>query len=155
MHITQWGEYGIHCSVAIARKEAQSGQAVSAAEIAEVQHIPLQYTQQILQRLRRKSVIKSVRGPQGGYRLARSPKEITLYDILLACEGESFAVICEAKPLNPQRCSPTTQCNLRPVWYKLREHVNSFLGDYTLDAILIESAGMERPVKIGERRGKK
>src|SRR5690606_3493579 len=69
MRITQWGEFGVHCTVYIAERHRAGAATVTAAEIADAQGIDPQYTQQILQRLRRKGLITSVRGPQGGYRL--------------------------------------------------------------------------------------
>jgi len=136
MRITQWGEYGVHCSLYIAQRTNEGVAAVSAAEIAESQRIALQYTQQILQRLREGDVIKSVRGPRGGYLLARPAEEITLLDILVAAEGDSFELICQSRPLSETRCAPEAPCTLRPVWYGLREHVNQYLKDYTLAGIL-------------------
>lgn len=136
MHITQWGEYGVHCAVLIAQRQRAGAEAVRAADIAESQGIPLDYAQQILQRLRKSSVVKSVRGPQGGYLLNREPREITLRDILIAAEGDTFEIICETKPLNQERCSPTGTCNLRPVWYGLRKHVDDFLTRFTLEDLL-------------------
>ena len=152
MHITQWGEYGVHCATFIAQRQRQGAEAVRAAEIAESQGIPLDYAQQILQRLRRSAVVKSVRGPQGGYLLGKDPKEITLRDILIAAEGDTFEIICEHKPLNQERCSPTGLCNLRPVWYGLRKHVDEFLMRFTLDDLLtnnhLKNLPPEPPVQI-------
>ncbi|MBN8548083.1 MAG: Rrf2 family transcriptional regulator [Deltaproteobacteria bacterium] len=139
MHITQWGEYGLHCATFIADRQRAGSDAVPAVEIAEAQKIPVDYAQQILQRLRKNSIVKSVRGPQGGYLLSRQPSEITVRDILVASEGETFEVICDSKPLNAERCSPNGQCNLRPLWYGLRKHVDEFLVKYTLEDLLTGS----------------
>ena len=89
MRITQWGEYGVHCLVYIARKHRQGQSTVNAAEIAAAQGIAPLYAQQILQRLRRRSIIKSVRGPQGGYVLAKKPSELTLKQLFDALEGKA------------------------------------------------------------------
>lgn len=152
MHITQWGEYGVHCASFIALQQKSGAEAVRAAEIAEAQHIPLDYTQQILQRLRKNSIIKSVRGPHGGYLLSRPAAEITLRDILIAAEGDTFEVICEHKPLSQERCAPTGQCNLRPIWFGLREHVDSFLRRFTLEDLIngthLKDLPEPPPVKI-------
>lgn len=128
MKITQWGEYGLLCSMHIARSEQSGERTVGAAEIAEHQGIALQYAQQILQRLRKGGVIESVRGPHGGYKLARPAAEITLGEILLAAEGSTFEVICDTKPIDPnQRCRPEHACGLRTLWHELAEHVDGFL----------------------------
>ena len=139
MHITQWGEYGVHCATFIAQRQQAGADAVPAVEIAEAQKIPVDYAQQILQRLRKNSIVKSVRGPQGGYLLTRPATEISLRDILVAAEGDTFQVICDAKPLNAERCAPGGQCNLRPLWFGLRKHVDEFLQKYTLADLLTGS----------------
>lgn len=138
MHITQWGEYGVHCATFIAQQQRNGAETVRASQIAEAQQIPLDYAQQILQRLRKNSIVKSVRGPQGGYLLSRPAQEITLRDILIAAEGDTFEVICEYKPLSSDRCSPgaAEQCNLRPLWFGLRQHVDEFLMRFTLEDLL-------------------
>lgn len=154
MRITQWGEYGVHCCIFLAQQHELGRQTLSAAEIAESQTIDLQYTQQILQRLRKNGIVQSVRGPQGGYRLSRAAAEITLLDILVAEEGETFQIICETKPLTSERCSPGALCNLRPVWYELREHIDDFLQNITLDQLMRPRASAARPVRINAvRRG--
>lgn len=138
MRITQWGEYGILCTLYMAKRAQEGARTVGAPEIAESQGIALQYTQQILQRLRRGNIIESARGPHGGYCLARSATELTLHDILSAAEGDTFEVICETKPLGHEQCIGELSCGLRVVWRELREHLNVFLKDKKLSAILAE-----------------
>jgi Rrf2 family transcriptional regulator, iron-sulfur cluster assembly transcription factor len=157
MRITQWGEYGIHCAAFIASKEKEGATAVPAADIAADQKIALDYTQQILQRLRKNNIVKSIRGPQGGYKLSRAAKDITLHDILIASEGDTFEVICETKPVHKDCCAPGGHCNLRPIWHALKQHVNSFLTKYTLDAVVNNETGLIdegfQPVQISGTNG--
>lgn len=136
MRITQWGEYGVHCLVFMAIREAAGDQSVTAAEFAEDQGIALDYTQQILQRLRRGGLIQSIRGPQGGYKLARKATEITLKEVLIAAEGATFEVICEVKPVNHERCVAGAPCAVRPLWYALQQHVDTFLNGITLQDVV-------------------
>ncbi|MBX7143442.1 MAG: Rrf2 family transcriptional regulator [Oligoflexia bacterium] len=143
MHITQWGEYGIHCSAFIAQRRKAGQETVRATEIAEAQKIPVDYAQQILQRLRKNGIVHSVRGPQGGYKLGKEPQEINLYDILVASEGDTFEVICDHKPLSLECCNPSTNCNLRPIWYGLRQQVNEYLSRFTLEMLLSGELGIE------------
>ena len=153
MHITQWGEYGVHCCAYLAKRHAQGVATVPASEIAESQQLPLDYAQQILQRLRRTELVKSVRGPQGGYALGRPANEITLYDILLAAEGDTFEVICDNKPIGQARCEPNGDCNLRPVWRALREHVNEFLGKHSLQDLIVRSGATPNdPIQINQHK---
>jgi len=151
MRITRWGEYGIHCSTYIASKVVQGVDLVSAQEIADSQAIPVDYARQILQRLKNGGIITTVRGPQGGYSLARPAAEISLVDILRAAEGETFELICETNQLDDVRCSPDGNCSLRPIWQKLRLHIDSFLGGYTLHQLLSSEVTMQNtePILIG------
>ncbi len=151
MRITQWGEYGVHCALYIAERERDGASPIGAQEIADSQHIALHYTQQILQRLRKGNVIESVRGPQGGYRLTRSPETITLRDVLVACEGETFEVICDTRPLDEERCAETSSCGLRPLWRELHEHINSFLTSHTLAELMRRTQMASAPVQLGHR----
>jgi Rrf2 family transcriptional regulator, cysteine metabolism repressor len=135
MRITQWGEFGVHFTVYIAKQHARGQRSVNAAEIAEAQDVDPLYAQQILQRLRKSKVVESIRGPQGGYRLCKPPAELTLYDILLASEGDTLTVLCDARPLDPARCAVDRACGLRSVWYELRDHVDSYLKSITLEQL--------------------
>lgn len=149
MRITQWGEYGIHCSVIIAQSENQSSSPVGAEHIAGELNIDLQYAQQVLQRLRRKGIIKSVRGPHGGYRLSRPSDEITLEDILKASEGETMEIICESKPIKLHACHNATPCYLRDVWHLLRRHIDSFLQGYSLTQLAAQDTSTAKVIQIG------
>lgn len=136
MRITQWGEFGVLCSIFIAQSERAGTPRVNANDISTSQGIDQQYTQQILQRLRRGGIIESVRGPQGGYKLTRPAAELTLREILTAAEGDTFEIICESKPIDSERCHRDFPCNLRPIWFRLKDHINDFLSGYTLASLL-------------------
>lgn len=148
MRITQWGEYAVHCLVFVAESHRAGRSTVNAAEIAGSQGIDQLYAQQILQRLRKRGLIESVRGKQGGYRLKLGEDEITLYDILTAAEGETFTVICETKPLSPNRCATDSPCSLRPIWRDLRDHLNEFLTRHTLRDLVERHRRSEPLVRI-------
>ncbi|MCB0324850.1 MAG: Rrf2 family transcriptional regulator [Bdellovibrionales bacterium] len=152
MRITQWGEYGILISAFLAERFAAGAPVVGAAEIAEAQGIQLQYAQQILLRLREGGIVQSIRGPGGGYRLSRGASEINLHDILIAAEGGTFEIICESKPLNAERCHSQTKCNLRPVWYGLREQVDTYLRRFTLEHVMATDESGDAPIQIGGKR---
>ena len=136
MRFTQWGEYGIHCSAFVAKETAGTSGTVGAAEIAEAQGIAIDYVHQILHRLRKGGIVDSVRGPQGGYKLARPADQITLGDVLKASEGDTFEVICESKPIDNERCNTGAWCGLRVIWHDLKEHIDTFFVRYTLKDLI-------------------
>ena len=127
MRITQWGEYGILCLLFLDDKTSKGCKSVTAHEISEAQSIDVQYAQQILQRLRKSGILSSSRGSQGGYFLSKSAADITLYDVLNACEGDTFEVICDHKPINKDKCIVDTLCTLKPVWHGLKGHIDKYL----------------------------
>lgn len=134
MRITQWAEYGTHCAIYLA-KELKKGRAtVTAHDVAKELCIEDDYAQQILQRLRKGGIIESVRGPTGGYKLLNDPKNVTLKDLVLATEGDTFEVICEIRPLG-DTCGATSACSLKNVWVSLKQHVESFLVSITLASL--------------------
>ena len=126
----------------MAKKSADNPErdnSVSAAEIAFSQEIPLQYAQQILQRLRKGKLIDSLRGPGGGYYLAKNPNLISLKDILSVAEGETFEVICEVNAIYDDCGAEHSHCALRPVWYELRNAINHVLENKSLTSLVEES----------------
>ena len=135
MRITRWGEYGILCCLYLASKH-EDNHALGAAEIAESQNIPLQYAQQILHRLRKGGIIKSSRGPHGGFRLAKGPEDTNLKDVLYAAEGTTLEVICQTDPVYPNLCSSASACGLKDVWMDLKQAIDQVLEKQTLAIIM-------------------
>jgi Rrf2 family protein len=85
MKLSTRGEYGLLAIVDLALQP--EGAAVQAVQIAERQGIPKQYLDQLMLMLRKAGLIESLRGRQGGYRLARAARTITLLDVVVALEG--------------------------------------------------------------------
>src|SRR5690349_23243995 len=91
MRISTRGEYGLR---ALMELGLEPDSAMSLRDIAERQHISLDYLEQIVPALKAAGLVKSRRGAQGGYQLAKPAAEITVYDALVALEG----------PLDPMMC---------------------------------------------------
>jgi Rrf2 family protein len=143
MRITKWGECGILCSIYLAKRFGNGS--VGASEIASSQGLDLQYTQQILHRLKKGNVVDTVRGPKGGYRLTRAPDEISLRDILAAAEGSTFQIICDYAPIHPSSdansaCSNQDTCSLHGVWKELQTAIDSILEAKKLSTLLTHEA---------------
>lgn len=155
MRITKWGECGILCSMHLARRFGDG--AVGAADIAQTQGLDLQYTQQILHRLRKGAIVESVRGPRGGYRLSRAPEEISLRDILEAVEGSTFQIICDYAPIHTtsevsNECSTKESCSLHAVWKELQDTINALLEGKRLSSLLDSAdTGVEGLVQLTKR----
>ena len=154
MRVTTWAEYGLIVSVHLAHRTGDGP--VAAREIAEREHLPADYVEQILLRLRRAGIVSSVRGARGGYRLARIPSEVTVKDVLDASEHGTFEVNCESHMVDPSRCCENAACAIRPVWFLLRQRIDEVLGAIRLSDLLgsevevREAIGLatERPVAV-------
>ncbi len=99
-------------------------------DISRRQNISPRYLEQIFQDLKRGGLLKSRRGPQGGYSLTRPPEEITVKQIILAAEGELQLVDCvkgrRKKGEKAPRCEFDNRCITQPLWVT----ASKLLGDY-------------------------
>jgi len=102
---------------------------VTLDEISEKQKISRVYLAQILNRLRQARLIRSSRGPGGGYVLRKPPEEINLYDVLEPLEGP----VCVASCLDPSEgCDEVDECIAYPIWKKLANYIECILKNVTL-----------------------
>lgn len=129
LRLSKKGEYGVRAMFEIARNFGRGP--ITIREIAEKQEIPIPYLEQLLNRLRRGGLIKSVRGPGGGYVLARNPRNTNLGEVLNVLEGPVALSEC----LNPTVvycCSKIDACVTRLLLKRLSEKITNFLGKTTL-----------------------
>ncbi len=134
MRVTTWAEYGLIVSLHLAKRSGQGP--TPARELAEREHLPHDYVEQILLRLRRAGVVESMRGAKGGYFLARQPAAVTVRDVIEASEGVTFEVPCDVHPVNAERCRPEGSCGIRPVWRLLEQRINETLSSVSLGDLL-------------------
>ncbi len=102
-------------------------------EIADSQHIPLNYLAKIMRRLVERDILKSMVGPDGGYVLRRQPSEITLKEIYEAIEGEFRIIDCMDRD---KICFFHEQCTQLPVWDKIKISMLSILESTSLYDII-------------------
>ncbi len=134
MRITTWAEYGVICALHLA-KRGEHGP-VTGREMATQERLPPDYVEQILLRLRRANVIRSVRGARGGYLLARPADEITMRDVIHASELETFDLHCVSHPVEEDRCAASHNCSIRPVWVMLQQKIDDVLESVKLSDLL-------------------
>lgn len=108
---------------------------VRVKDIAKRQDISVKYMEQIITILSRAGYLRSNRGPQGGYRLAKDPKEYTVGMILRLTEGSLAPVACLED--DPNMCDRQDTCVTLKIWKELDEAINSVVDKYTL-ADLVE-----------------
>ena len=107
----------------------------------------MSYLEQLFGRLRRHELVESMRGPGGGYRLARQAKDITVADIIYAVDEPLDATMCGGK----QNCHDDQVCMTHELWASLNRHMVDFLDGISLQDLVNEqrgkqSAGLESPV---------
>jgi Rrf2 family protein len=102
-------------------------------DISRRQSISPRYLEQIFQDLKKAGLLKSRRGPQGGYILARKPHEISVMDVINATEGEMALVDCvkEGKA-RKKPCELDNQCITQQIWAEASRKLNAYLGTVTL-----------------------
>jgi Rrf2 family protein len=135
MRVTTWTEYSLIIALHLARRKA-TGEPVAARELSESERLPADYVEQILLRLRRAGLVESVRGARGGYFLAREPERITVWDVMTACERQTFELNCTNHPVDAERCDPTASCSIRHVFHDLQRRVDEFLSGIALSDLL-------------------
>jgi Rrf2 family protein len=146
VRITTWAEYGLICSLHLARR-ADEGP-VTGRDIAARERLPADYVEQILLRLRRAEIVKSVRGARGGYLLARNPSAISVRDVMAASEHQTFEVNCDRHPVDSERCDPGGACSIRPVWQALQRRVDDLLAGISVADLMKEEAQVQELVGI-------
>ena len=132
MKLSTRGRYGIHAMYELAR--GFGGAPMSIKAIAEKQDIPEAYLEQIIAVLRRDELVTSIRGAQGGYKLAKAPSQYTVGEILRLTEGTLSPVDCVDQ--DPVECPRSADCPTLPIWRHLSEIVNEYLDSVTLQDIL-------------------
>ena len=115
MKVGSRGDYGLRALVYLASL-AESGDPVQIHAIAERQQIPEDYLRQLLVHLRLAGLVKSVRGPHGGYLLAKPPAEISMGEVLDALEGPTDPMSCRHLDEGAERCDILAGCNIRAKW---------------------------------------
>ncbi|MCB4756201.1 MAG: Rrf2 family transcriptional regulator [Elusimicrobia bacterium] len=108
-------------------------------DIAQRKNIPLPYLEQIFSKLTRAGIVISVRGPKGGYQLAKNPKEVSLVDIVTVLEGPLEPVLCSQPENKSPDCHDVKGCLSRAVCYELDNELNKVLSRNTLETMSKEA----------------
>ncbi len=135
MKLSVKSDYAARAVLWLARHYPQ-GVARRVEEMARAEKIPPNYLVQILIELKSKQIVKSRRGKQGGYLLAKAPGELTLGEILRCMHGEIF----DSPALNDPKCPP----ELRRAWRTLQRALDETADSITFQQLLDESAGKEK-----------
>ena len=101
-------------------------------DIARRQGISPRYIEQIFILFKKAKIIRTVRGPKGGYMLAKAPEALTLGDIIRSIEGDIELVSCAPAGGGEAGCAMSRECVTAPIWSELNSRVASFFDSITL-----------------------
>jgi Rrf2 family protein len=130
MQISRRVDYGLRAVIYLSGQDPEK--CCSIAEIAERQGMPRKFLEKIIQDLIRAGLIKSKRGSCGGYTLARSPEEISFYDVIAAIEGPIAVNACMDQHLG---CDQMPRCTMIGVWGEVQHKVTEVLSRTTIAAL--------------------
>jgi Rrf2 family iron-sulfur cluster assembly transcriptional regulator len=138
MRLSTKGRYAVMAMADLARYG--ESRAVSLAEIANRQQISLSYLEQLFARLRRAGLVKSVRGPGGGYRLAADCGETWVADIVLAVDEPIRATRCASQG-SPRGCMLAGErCITHDLWEDLGKEIHRYLASVSLKDVIARRA---------------
>lgn len=130
MKLTSKGRYAVTAMLDIAINQ-QKG-AITLALISERQGISLSYLEQIFAKLKKAQLVSSARGPGGGYRLSRHPKEISVGQIIHAVDENLDASQCSGQ----QNCKGGQECLSHQLWCEVSQKIDEFLQGISLQDVL-------------------
>lgn len=126
MKISTKGRYALRVMIDLAVNDR--GDYVSLKDISNRQEVSLKYLEQIMAMLNKAGYVKSTRGNNGGYRLAKSPKEYKVGDILRKTEGDLAPIAC----VNGEECGKRENCKTFKFWQGLDNVINEYVDSKTL-----------------------
>ena len=157
MRLTTKGRFAVTAMIDLAMQHGTGP--VTLAEISQRQKISLSYLEQLFAKLRRRALVDSVRGPGGGYQLAKDMAEVSVADIILAVDEPIDATQCGGK----ENCRDDQKCLTHDLWAALNQRIFDYLGSVTLQQMVeeqkskeaIRDAGVAQMHDMREKPGKR
>ncbi len=144
MRLSTKSRYGVRALFDIAYHS--EGLPTQIKEISHRQGITPRYLEQIFQKLKRAGIVKSIRGPKGGYYLSRKPEEIPLSEIIRAMEESIEPVFCAKPPKGRKKCRRESKCVAQLVWKEVGQRLNDYLNAVSLAQMckMAQELGIEK-----------
>ena len=130
MRLTTKGRFAVTAMIDLAMHNGKSP--VTLSEISERQKISLSYLEQLFGKLRRQELVRSVRGPGGGYNLAKPTEQVSVADIITAVDEPIDATQCGGK----ENCKDDHKCITHDLWTDLNRHIFDYLRAVTLSELV-------------------
>lgn len=126
MRLSTKGRYAVTAMLDLAIHDGKGP--VTLADISQCQGISLSYLEQLFAKLRRDGLVEGVRGPGGGYRLAKAATDISIADIIGAVDEKVDATLCEGK----ENCQDGERCLTHDLWSSLSAQIFNYLDGINL-----------------------
>ena len=134
MKLSTRGRYAVMAMVDLVAQSSEN-LPIPLSQIAERQNIPVSYLEQLFGKLRKKGLVKSIRGPRGGYMVAKDPDQTRIADIILAVDEPIQATRCAYG--SPNGCNADkSRCLTHDLWAELTNHIHLYLNSVSLSDIL-------------------
>ena len=141
MNLTTKGKYAVTAMLDLAIQENDETSLSKISEVAYRQSIPAPYLEQIFNYLRKAEILTAERGPKGGFKLARSSKEIMIGEIINAVERNMDATQCSGEGI----CNDGSKCLAHNFWMEFNDSVNDFLMTKSLNDVISNRRGSVKP----------
>lgn len=146
MRLTTKGRFAVTAMLDLAINEGD--RPVTLAAISERQEISLSYLEQLFSRLRKNGLVKSVRGPGGGYRIAADMKTISVSDIIRAVDEQIDATQCGGN----ENCQDEKRCMTHELWTALNYKILDYLENVSLAQLVATQKGGKKVVILEKRK---
>tara|TARA_E500000331_G_scaffold194555_1_gene186881 strand:+ start:234 stop:686 length:453 start_codon:yes stop_codon:yes gene_type:complete len=137
VNLTTKGKYAVTAALDLAMQQKNIESFTKISDVAQRQSIPASYLEQIFSHLRKAGILRAVRGPNGGFKLARPSNEIMIGEIINAVERNMDATQCSGEGV----CNSGTKCVAHNFWIDFNDNVNQFLMTRSLDDVIANKRG--------------
>jgi Rrf2 family cysteine metabolism transcriptional repressor len=136
LRVSSKGRYGVKAVYELALR--YGGAPVAVSVLARAQNLPDPYLEQLMPLLKRAGIVEGMRGPQGGYMLAKPPSEITVGDVVRAVEGPIAIADCTSE--DPSICPEVSRCVGPDVWSRVQAALIATMDGISFADLLPESS---------------
>jgi Rrf2 family iron-sulfur cluster assembly transcriptional regulator len=150
MRLTARGSYAVRAMVDLTHHG--DSRPVSLREIAARGNISVSYLEQLFLKLRRSRIVRSVRGPGGGYLLARRPEDISVAEIIEAVEEKLEPIYC-VDPAADRKCTRADCCSAHLVWKELAARIREYLDSVKLEELARMTRQSSMPLTVAPTVG--
>ncbi len=152
MKISALEEYGLRCMIHLARHEEKGSIAIS--ELARAEGLSVPYVAKVMRKLRRSELVRSERGPSGGYSLYRPAAGVTVAEVQNALSGPIYSSsFCDEHSGSVDCCVHETDCAVRMLWSEIQGAIDRVLRRVTLHDLANGAAHMHVCAPPSEEAG--